>query len=123
MKLLLDTHIFLWALAEPARLSERRRLEVESPANVVYISAISVAEIMIKTSLGKLRASFDPIEEASKCGFEVLDFSGYAAALLGALPWHHRDPFDRMLIAQSIEADIPIMTDDAKFGAYGRRLI
>ena len=123
MKFLIDTHIFLWALAEPERLSEAKRSEIESPANIVYLSAISIAEIMIKASINKLDISFDPVEEAKRCGFELLDFSGKNALLLGSLPFHHRDPFDRMLISQSLSGKIPIMTEDSKFKLYDCRTI
>ena len=123
MKILLDTHIFLWALAEPQRIPAAKRSEIETAANIVYVSAISIAEIMIKSSLGKLEIGFDPVEEAEKCGFTMLDFSGRDAIQLGALPFHHRDAFDRMLIAQSLTSGIPVITEDAKFKDYDCRLI
>lgn len=121
MKILLDTHIFLWALAEPHKLSESRRADIESPANIVYVSAISIAEIMIKASLKKLNVPFDPVAEAEKSGFEMLDFNAQDALRLGTLPFHHRDPFDRMLITQSLTRSVPLMTDDAKFERYDCR--
>lgn len=123
MKILIDTHIFLWALVEPERLSAAQRAEIESPANIVYVSAISIAEIMIKASIRKLSIEFDPVEEAKKCGFELLDFTGKEALVLGTLPFHHRDPFDRMLIAQSLTKKIAIMTLDSKFKPYGCRTL
>lgn len=122
MKLLLDTHLFLWAIAEPERLPREHRLKVESRANVVYVSSISVAEIMIKASIGKLAVNFDPVEQISEAGFEPLAFTGRDALRLMSLPFHHRDPFDRMLISQSMETDIPILTEDAMFGRYDCRL-
>ena len=123
MRIILDTHIFLWALAEPQRIPEKKREEIKSPANIIYISSISIAEIMIKASLGKLKVDFDPVEEAEKCGFELLDFSGRDALRLGELPFHHRDPFDRMLISQSMATGTPIMTEDSKFRLYDCRII
>lgn len=123
MRIILDTHIFLWALAEPHRIPEKKRAEIESPANTVYVSSISIAEIMIKASLGKLHVDFDPAEEAKKCGFELLDFSGRDALHLGTLPFHHRDPFDRMLISQSLATGTPIMTEDSKFRLYDCRTV
>ncbi len=123
MKILIDTHIFLWALADPQRLSEKQRTEIESPTNIIYLSAISIAEIMIKASLKKLDIQFDPLEEAKRCGFEILDFSGRDALWLGTLPFHHKDPFDRMIIAQSLTTRIPIMTEDHKFKSYDCRLV
>ena len=123
MKILLDTHIFLWALAEPDKISEAKRAEIESPANRVFVSAISIAEIMIKSSIGKLTTDFDPVEAAEQCGFELLDFDAESALKLSALPFHHRDPFDRMLIAQSLASGLPIMTGDDKFRFYDCRVV
>lgn len=123
MKVILDTHIFLWALAEPHRIPSKKRELIESPANIIFISSISIAEIMIKSSLGKLNVEFNPMEEAEKCGFEFLDFSGRDALQLGKLPFHHRDPFDRMLISQSLTSGLPIMTEDAKFRLYDCQIV
>lgn len=123
MKILLDTHIFLWAIAEPDRLGERWRLELESPANLVYLSAVSVVELMIKASLGKLEVNFNPVEIAMKSGFELLPFTEEDALPLKELPFHHRDPFDRMLIAQGTRNRLFLMTDDAKFRLYDCRLL
>jgi PIN domain nuclease of toxin-antitoxin system len=78
---------------------------------------------MIKASLGKLTVDFDPVEQAEACGFELLDFSARDAALLRDLPFHHRDLFDRMLIAQSLARKYYIMSSDAKFASYDCRLI
>ena len=123
MNILLDTHIFLWAIAEPSRLSETQISELETASNRVYVSAVSVTEIMIKASLGKITVDFNPVEIAEKSGFELLSFSGNDALPLASLPFHHRDPFDRMLIAQSIVRNLPIMTNDSKFSAYDLKLI
>jgi PIN domain nuclease of toxin-antitoxin system len=123
VKLLLDTHIFLWALAEPHRLGEDRRRQIETQANAVHVSAISVAEIAIKASLGKLDAPFDPVEMIDRCGFEHLEFDSQHAALLKDLPFYHRDPFDRMLIAQSLATGHTLVSDDPAFRAYDCRLL
>ena len=123
MKIIIDTHIFLWALSSPEKIARNRRAELESRSNVVYVSSISVAELMIKASIGKLSVDFDPVEMIAQCGFEPLSFRGEEALLLKSLPFHHRDPFDRMLIAQGIVNQYPIMTDDARFRAYGCRLV
>lgn len=122
MKLLLDTHIFLWCISEPDRIAADQRRRIDSLANTVYVSAISVAEIAIKASLGKLTVTFDPNEEIRAAGFEPLHFTGRDAARLQTLPFHHRDPFDRMLISQSLEAHIPIVTQDPAFQLYGCQL-
>jgi PIN domain nuclease of toxin-antitoxin system len=122
MKILLDTHIFLWAISAPDKLPDKWQFELESQANLVYFSAISVAEIMFKSSIGKLNVQFDPIDIAVKSGFELLDFTAHDALLLKDMPFHHRDPFDRMLIAQGMQNRMSLMTDDSKFRLYKCRL-
>ena len=113
MKLLLDTHIFLWALSETNRLSKKQIGAMEDPTNKVYVSSISITEIAIKASLGKLELSFDPIDAAERSGFEMLDFSAKDALLLKDLPFHHRAPFDRMLITQAISRKFVFVTQDS----------
>ena len=82
MKLLLDTHTFLWALSEPNRLSIKQIAAMEDPTNKVYVSSISITEIAIKASLGKLELIFDPIDAAERSGFEMLDFFGIGCLAL-----------------------------------------
>jgi PIN domain nuclease of toxin-antitoxin system len=123
MKILIDTHIFLWAISDPDRISDKWRIELESQANIILVSSVSIAEIMIKASIGKLEIDFDPLVVARESGFEMLDFKGEDALLLKELPFHHKDPFDRMLIAQGIQNRIKIMTDDSKFQSYECRLV
>ena len=123
MNVLIDTHIFLWALAEPKRLNAFHKQELVSPANRVWLSSISIAEIMIKSSIGKLQIDFNPVEQAETMGLDLLDFTAEDANRLGGLPLHHRDPFDRMLIAQSLSKNLCIMTEDLKFSAYECALI
>jgi PIN domain nuclease of toxin-antitoxin system len=123
MKFIIDTHIFLWALADSKKISKTRRKELETLSNTVFVSSISIAELMIKSSIGKLKLTFNPIEVIEKTGFEKLDFRCEDALLLGKLPFHHKDPFDRMLVAQSISNTCPIMTDDKKFIPYDCKLI
>jgi len=118
MKILLDTHIFLWAIAEPDKIDLHYRMELEMPINTIYVSSVSMVELMIKSSIGKLQIDFDPVEIAGQSGFELLDFSAQDAVPLKNMPFHHKDPFDRMLIAQSITRGIPIMTTDGKFQLY-----
>lgn len=123
MKIIIDTHIFIWSLAEPSRIGEARLRELESPTNSIYVSSITVAEIMIKTSINKLRFEYDPVDYAVRSGFDLLDFTGHDALLLKELPFHHRDPFDRMLIVQSLTTKYPIMTDDSKIKLYDCKVI
>jgi PIN domain nuclease of toxin-antitoxin system len=123
LKILIDTHIFLWAISQPNRLKSHYRSELETQANAVFLSAISVAELMIKSSIGKLEVTFDPVDIAIETGFQLLSFSGKDALQLKHLPFHHKDPFDRMLIAQALSNNYAIMTDDPKFSQYDCKLI
>jgi PIN domain nuclease of toxin-antitoxin system len=82
-----------------------------------------VAELTIKASIGKLPLPFDPVEMIERSGFEMLDFSGHDALRLQNMPFHHRDPFDRMLMAQALTHDLYLMSRDEKFTAYGCKLI
>ena len=118
MKIIIDTHIFLWALSEPNKIQTRLLQELESPTNTIYVSSITVVELMIKTSMGKIPVNFDPIEVAQQSGFEMLDFSAQDALALKDMPFHHKDPFDRMLVAQGIARNHTIMTQDLKFSLY-----
>jgi len=123
MKIIIDTHIFLWSLADPSRIAKQRLNELESPTNIIYVSSITIAELMIKASIGELQINFNPIDLAEQSGFELLDFSGQDALLLRNLPFHHRDPFDRMLISQSIATKYPLMTDDDNIKLYECQVI
>ena len=123
MRIIIDTHIFLWALSDPKRLSSEQKSLLESTANIIYVSSISIAEIMIKRALGKLVFDEDPVKAAEQSGFEFLSFNVKAAAALRDLPYHHKDPFDRMLITQSQVSDSAIMTDDNTFKRYNCKLI
>ena len=123
MKILVDTHIYLWMLSCPEKLNQTRHYELESPANEVFLSAVSVAELMIKHSVGKIDISFDPLEMAQEMGLEILDFSGVEAMVLRELPFYHKDPFDRMLIAQAMVNRLSLMSDDSKFSRYECKII
>ena len=123
MKILIDTHIFLWMLSCPEKLNEKRRYELESRSNEIFLSTMSIAELMIKHSIGKINIDFNPIEMAEKTGVEIISFSGAEAMLLSQLPLHHRDPFDRMIIAQSLVNGLPVMSDDPKFLKYDCKVV
>ncbi|MCY4373600.1 MAG: type II toxin-antitoxin system VapC family toxin [Spirochaetaceae bacterium] len=120
---MLDTHVLLHALTEPERLARTRSDAIESPANAVFASAVSIAEIAIKVSIGKLRVDVDLLPAVEDAGFEWLDFSPREALRLAELPLHHRDPFDRMLVVQSQANDLALVTDDAKLAAYDCRIL
>jgi len=123
MKILIDTHIFLWMLSCPEKLDDTRRYELESPSNEIFLSSMSIAELMIKSGLGKLELNFDPLEMAQKMRIDIMDFSGPHAMMLGSLPQFHKDPFDRMIIAQAMVAGMPVMSDDIKFSKYDCKVI
>ena len=123
MRIIIDTHIFLWAISEPSKLNKKQREEIETAANIIYVSSVSITELMIKASIGKLVVNFDPIAIAKVSGFELLDFSAEDALALKDLPFHHRDPFDRMLVSQAVNRKYALMTDDGKLSQYDCRLI
>ena len=123
MNIIIDTHIFLWALSEPYKISDAKRAALEDLSNTIFVSAISIAELMIKASLKKFQIDFNPVAMAKESGFALLNFSTEAALLLKDMPFHHKDPFDRMLIAQSITENYPIMTEDPKIALYNCRVL
>lgn len=122
-QLLLDTHVALWAFASPKLLKPEIRAAIADPRNTVVVSAISVWEVEIKRALGKLDA---PEGFAALCierGFDALDITFRHAEVAGALPPHHSDPFDRMLIAQAIAEDLELVTKDRAMSAYDVRVV
>jgi PIN domain nuclease of toxin-antitoxin system len=120
VKFLLDTHAFLWWLADDPQLRAAAREAVADPRSVVYVSAASVWEIAIKSRLGKLDAgSADLLSEIAGNDFLELPISARHSLLAGSLPGHHDDPFDRMLIAQAWMEELTIVTRDGAFAAYG----
>ena len=118
MNLLLDTHILLWWLADDPGLSEKQRSAIADPANVVYVSAASAWEIAIKKALGKLIAPSDLGAALIASELEQLPITVTHAEAVGELPPHHRDPFDRMLIAQAGVEDLTVVTGDPMFAQY-----
>ena len=118
MKLLLDTHILLWWLADDPGLSEKQRSAIADPASVVYVSAASAWEIAIKKALGKLIAPDDLGAALIASELEQLPITVAHAEAVGGLPPHHRDPFDRMLIAQAEVENLTVVTGDPVFAKY-----
>lgn len=118
VKLLLDTHALIWALANDRRLSKRARAAIEDGGNDVFTSAASAWEIAIKTSAGKLHAPSDLVEAADKVGFVLRPVTFADVAALRALPPIHRDPFDRMLVAQAQLDNAVLVTKDALIRQY-----
>lgn len=123
MKLLLDTHVFLWCTASPARLDPVARAAILDGGNQVFVSVASAWEIAIKQSIGKLDlprpAEHWVPEMIRRSHFEVADLGLAAALRVRALAWHHRDPFDRVLVAQALDGGYTIVTRDPAFAAYG----
>ena len=121
MRLLLDTHLLLWALGEPARLDRATRAALEDPGNEVLFSAASLWEIAIKAGFGRADFAVEPglvLEAAVETGFVELPVRASAAVLVSGLPMHHRDPFDRLLIAQAVSEPVHLLTVDPLLVPY-----
>jgi PIN domain nuclease of toxin-antitoxin system len=123
MRLLLDTHAFLWWLDGDARLSKRARAAIGDARTVCLVSAASAWEITTKARLGKLPGALEVAADIAGClraqQFTALDITVDHAQRAGALPGAHRDPFDRMLIAQAQAENLPLVSNDVVFDAYG----
>lgn len=125
MRLLLDTHALLWWLDGDRRLSARARRAIADQTNTIFVSAVSAWEITTKARIGKLPGAVDVAADVSACvasqGFEPLDITMLHGQRAGRLPGDHRDPFDRMLIAQSQMEDIALVSDDEAFDSFDVR--
>ena len=122
-RLLLDTHVVLWWLADDQRLGEEARLLIANPGNYVAVSAASVWEMAIKSSIGKLSVPDDVGKAILACGFAPLAITIEHSARVGELPLHHRDHFDRMLVAQAQLEGLELLTADAGLGDYRVKLV
>lgn len=126
MRLLLDTHVFLWLLTEPERLGEHRQL-VEDPRTELLVSAVVSWEIAIKYGLGRLPLPEPPEryvpERIRAIGAQAFPIEHTHALAVGALPPLHRDPFDRLLVAQAGLLDVPILTADPIIAEYAVRTL
>lgn len=121
MRVLLDTHVLIWALAEPGKLASEIRLIMEDPENEILFSAASIWEIAIKAQISRIDFSLQPndiAQAAVDSGFAELPVRAASAALVAQLPLHHRDPFDRLLIAQAISEPVRFFTVDAMLARY-----
>ncbi len=122
MRLLLDTHVYLWYLADAPELSSEARRLIRD-ADRVYVSAASVWEAAIKVAIGKLEVDLTGMVEGIRAsGFDELPVLARHAAQLSALAPHHRDPFDRLLIAQAVQEPLALVTHDPALAGYPARV-
>lgn len=120
MRLLLDSHVFVWWSNGDKRLTKSARSFISDSSSVVHVSTASIWELSIKFALGRLDLKVDNLSlEVSASGFEELPVSGAHAWHAGQLPRHHKDPFDRMLIAQAELEQLMLVTSDDALAAYG----
>jgi PIN domain nuclease of toxin-antitoxin system len=120
-RFLLDTHGFLWLIQGDPQLSERARAVISDDANQLYFSVASIWEIAIKLNIGKLKIGHtieDIYTLLAQLKIEILPIDRSDLIRYLTLPLHHRDPFDRLLIAQSIDRDLVLVSADRSFGAY-----
>lgn len=118
-RLLVDTHALLWWLTDDPGLPTTARDAISDPGNEPLVSTVSVWEIAIKRSLGKIDAPGDLPERISEDGFSWLPINARHAWHVRGLPMHHRDPFDRLLVAQALAERLPVISGDAVLDAYG----
>ena len=126
MKLLVDTHAFLWFMVGDARLSATARRALEDDDGEWWLSAASVWELSIKSSLKRLvlpAPAAEYVAEKVHAGLRILSVEWAHAAAVERLPFHHRDPFDRLLVAQAQAERLAVVTDDAMFRQYGVRVV
>jgi PIN domain nuclease of toxin-antitoxin system len=123
MKLLLDTHALIWALGDPTKLSPKSRSAIEDPANEIFVSAASLWEIAIKAGDGKLTVPDDLERAIFAVGFQPLEIRFPHVRRLRSLPLHHRDPFDRILVAQAQHEDLAVVTRDGRIPSYGVHVV
>lgn len=122
MTLLLDTHAFIWFSENDEKLSVAAKSAIESPANIRFVSMATFWEMAIKLSIGRLplkKDLKDIIDQVQGNGFDLLPILSDHVLRIETLPYFHRDPFDRMLIAQSLAEDFTIISNEALFDQYG----
>jgi PIN domain nuclease of toxin-antitoxin system len=119
LKLLLDTHLVLWwMLGEPSRISEKGLAALGSEGKEPIVSAVTVWEAAIKRRLGKLNVPMNFLWQIEESGVELLPVMPRHADLVASLPLHHRDPFDRILVAQAMSEGLPLVSDDESLRRY-----
>ena len=124
MKLLLDTHALVWWLSDDRRLGQGSRTLIADPGNDILVSVVSLWEIVVKLRVGKLEADIGAIERAIvRDGFRRLAITPAHLAVLADLPLHHRDPFDHLLVAQALDEDALLVSEDQNMPLYPVRLM
>lgn len=123
MRLLLDSHSLLWAVFEPQKLSAETRRLIANRDNIVYSSIASLWEISIKHSLGRLDLPDQFFDTITHGGYELLHIAIPHIKIYASLPLHHRDPFDRILVAQAIAEQLTIITRDPEVQQYDVRTL
>jgi len=119
LRILLDTHLILWWLDGSALLPVMAKELIEDSENAVFVSAVSLWEIWLKQTLGKLRLPPEFEEKLGVESFENLPLTAAQTRRVADLPWLHRDPFDRMLVAQALAEDVTLLTADEVLAGYG----
>ena len=126
MRVLLDTHVLVWYLEGNPNLSRPQRELIVRPETEVFVSIASLWEIAIKTSIGKLRLTrslSDVFQQLSTQSIELLNIAPGHVLQVASLPFHHRDPFDRMIVAQAKVEFLTVVTVDSQFNSYGVKVI
>ena len=119
MRFLVDTHALLWALCEPSALSPAARDAIAAPSNLIVVSSVSLWECAIKASIGKLDLPEDFFDSITEAGYEVMPIRISHLNVYRTLPMHHRDPFDRMLVAQARAEAMTLISRDPEVARYG----
>jgi PIN domain nuclease of toxin-antitoxin system len=123
VNILLDSHALLWALHAPARMRPDAIAAISDSRRAVYFSAASAWELEIKAAKGKLKLPHDWLDVAQSTGFLHIAVTAAMAQASARLPWHHADPFDRILVAQALELGLHVATRDVMFAAYGVQVL
>ncbi|MGH2741861.1 MAG: type II toxin-antitoxin system VapC family toxin [Thermoleophilaceae bacterium] len=123
-RLLVDTNVVVWLLlGDRTRVSDSARVALEDERNEVSVSAATVWEIAIKRSLGKLTIEDGWARTLARLGFDALPVTAIHAKAVELLPWHHRDPFDRLLVAQATTERLALVSADSRLAAYGTEVV
>lgn len=122
MRFLIDSHLLLWWLNRDAKLSSRAKAFMEDPENTLFVSAATFWELRIKQQIGRLHLPGNFLSIVFASGFEPLPVSPQHTEQLSKLPAHHKDPFDRMIVAQAAAENLQVLTSDEQLTQYGKRV-